>query len=143
MAAHRIVIFDANGNALAGADIRSGGPALAAAWIEDTTARLAATGVTDTVAVEFDPDEGGTYAAGRAIECHTLKLELRQRPDGAREFVSLHHTDNRRAQGRGHRILHSTVPGLPAPATLRNRGQSLAELAAQHRAHNPRAWGIR
>lgn len=143
MAAHRIVLFDAAGNALMGADIRSGGPALAACWIEDATAMLAAQGITEVVAVEFDPDEGGTYAARRGIECHTLKLETRQRPDGAREFVGMHHTDNRRGQGRGHRILHSTVPGLPATATLRSAGKPLAELAAEHRTRNPRAWGIR
>lgn len=143
MAAHRIVIFDADGNARCGADIRSGGPDMAACWIEDATAMLAAQGITDVVAVEFDPDEGGDYAARRGIECHTLKLELRKKPSGEREFVGMHHTDNRRAQGRGHRILHSTVPGLSATATLRSAGQPLADLAAQHRTRNPRAWGFR
>lgn len=143
MAAHRIVLFDADGNALMGADIRTGGAAMAACWIEDATAHLEAQGITGVVAVEFDPDEGGDYAARRAIECHTLKLETRQRPDGAREFVGMHHADNRREQGRGHRILHSTVPGLAAGATLRSSGKPLAELAAQHRAQRPRAWGIR
>ena len=143
MSTHRIVLFDADGRALMGADIRTGGAALAACWIEDATALLAAQGITGVVAVEFDPDEGGDYAARRAIECHTLRLELREMPNGMGEFVGMYHTDNRRAQGRGHRILHSTVPGLYPRATLRNSGQPLAELAAQHRTRNPRAWGIR
>lgn len=144
MAAHRIVIFDADGNARCGADIRSGGPDMAACWIEDATAMLAAQGITDVVAVEFDPDEGGDYAAHRGIECHTLKLELRKKPSGEREFVGMHHADNRRAQGRGHRIVHSTLPDLPAAATLRNAGESIAERAQRHRMNtNPRAWGIR
>ena len=143
MSTHRIVLFDADGRALMGADIRTGGAALAACWIEDATALLAAQGITGVVAVEFDPDEGGDYAARRAIECHTLRLELREMPNGMGEFVGMYHTDNRRAQGRGHRILHSTVPGLPAAATLRSTGKPLAEFAADHRKNNPRAWGIR
>lgn len=144
MSTHRIVIFDAAGNALCGADIRSGGADLAACWIEDASERLVAQGIAEVVVVEFDPDEGGDYASTRAIECHTLKLETRRRPDGIREFVGMHHADNRRQQGRGHRIVRSTIPDLPETGMLRGAAESIADRAQRHRMkNNPRAWGIR
>lgn len=164
MSSNRIVIFDSTGNALYGACFNHGQPtqsasnaAWVACWIEDATALLAKRGITDVIAVAFEPEEGGDYAMTRAIECHTLRLDMHTTPAGNIEVLGMYHTDavppekSARAigaqqrvrssvpEGSGHRVLHSTVPGLAATAQLQSR-EPVSAAAARHRANNPRAW---
>ena len=107
--ANRILIADTEGRVLYALDGHHG-PGHAAAWAATVLAQLQSEGV-EAMALEWTPEQGGDDCRCGVIgNIHRLRVELHQRPDGAREIVGLsmfphvHDTSAQRAgvgAGRG------------------------------------------
>jgi len=136
--ATRIIIVDSSGQPIFGCDSHHGDDH-AAAWIEDSLALLAEQGITDAAVIEIDPVAGGDEARDTVRRLHELRLETRQRPDGAHEIVGLHRREGEtvgatRPAAQALRVLHAPGHIATPRATIRNKPGAIAERAQRWRA---------
>ena len=95
--------------------------------------------LTDAAVIEIDPVAGGDEARDTVRRLHELRLETRQRPDGAHEIVGLHRREGEtvgatRPAAQALRVLHAPGHIATPRATIRNKPGAIAERAQRWRA---------